>query len=94
MVVGLGLGSGPAGCSAGRQHANPGLALVLPLARKFEILGSQRPPSAPAIHDGPLIVIAVGDVAVNSGLNVFEYRKRGRFLRLCIWSSVFHVMLV
>ena len=40
------------------------------------------------------IVIAVGNVPVNSSINVFEYWKRCRLLRLSIWSSVFHVMLV
>src|ERR1043165_2557580 len=37
---------------------------------------------------------AVGNVSADSGLDLFAYRKRCRFLRLRIWSSVFQVMLV
>jgi hypothetical protein len=82
------------GWSLGSTSANPSPALVESLAGKFKILGLQRPPGAPAIHGGPLIIIAIGSVSVNPGSNMFEYGKRCRRLRSHFWSSTFHVMRV
>ena len=82
------------GWSQGSTPAHPGTRWCSRSRAKFKILGLQPPPGAPTIHGGLLIVIAVGNVPVNSSINVFEYSKRCRLLRLSIWSSVFHVMLV
>jgi len=69
-----------------------GTASVSPFAGKFQVRGLQRASGAFPMRGGALIGMAVGSVSVNSGINVFENRKRCRLLHFHIWSSTLYVM--
>ena len=74
----------------GSTSANLSPALVESFAGKFQVLGLQRAPSAFFIDGGPFVIIAVGRVSVDSGLDMLEQRSGLR--SVCLWDLVFHVL--
>ena len=79
-----------AGWSLGSTSAILSPALVESFAGKFQVLGLQRAPSAFPIDGGPFVIIAVGRVSVDSGLDMLE--QRSGVQSICLGDLVFHVL--